>query len=102
MVRAGHIFCLLYSIDKISCVVPTDPEGIIPSALEETVTSHNAKPATRPLTETKPYRGMMYLIPTFHNPTGKCLSPGKHYCDVHVESILTSTFVKTSYSVKIY
>ncbi|XP_065886332.1 uncharacterized protein [Dysidea avara] len=57
--------------------VPTDPEGIIPSALEETVTSHNAKPATRPLTETKPYRGMMYLIPTFHNPTGKCLSPDR-------------------------
>ena len=73
----NRFYCLLYGIDRNSCAVPTDSDGIIPSALEETVTSQNSKPATRPLTEARPYRGMIYLIPTFHNPTGKCLSPGK-------------------------
>ncbi|XP_065885849.1 uncharacterized protein [Dysidea avara] len=65
-----------YNFNVIS--VPTDSEGIIPSSLEETITSHNSKPATRQLTEAKPYRGMIYLIPTFHNPTGKCLSPDRY------------------------
>jgi len=74
-------YCLL------PLTVPTDEEGIIPSALEKAVIQHNATHTARPLTETKPYRGMIYLIPTFHNPTGKCLPSGKNYHNIHVISM---------------
>ncbi|XP_065885077.1 uncharacterized protein [Dysidea avara] len=69
------VFSVLETCKLSTKCVSTDEEGIIPSALEEAIVQHNATHATRPLTETKPYRGMIYLIPTFHNPTGKCLSP---------------------------
>lgn len=39
--------------------VPTDDDGIIPAALEEIVARHAAK--------------MLYLVPTFQNPTGRTL-----------------------------
>lgn len=57
-------------------LVSADEQGIIPEALEEAVSLQSTKHATRPLTEDKPYRGLVYLIPTFDNPTGRCLSDG--------------------------
>lgn len=54
--------------------VSTDEQGIIPAALEEAVVQQSTKFAARPLTEDKPYQGLVYLIPTFDNPTGRCLS----------------------------
>lgn len=57
--------------------VSTDEEGIIPAALEEAIILQSTKCAARPLTENKPYRGLIYLIPTFDNPTGRCLSEGQ-------------------------
>lgn len=56
--------------------VPSDEQGIMPAALEEAVVLQSTKHAVRPLTEDKPYRGLVYLIPTFDNPTGRCLSEG--------------------------
>ena len=63
-------------IKSYTCLVPTDEDGIIPAALEEAIVRQNTKHGTRPLTEKKPYRGLIYLIPTFDNPTGRCLSEG--------------------------
>ena len=56
--------------------VSTDEHGIIPAALEEAIVQQSTKHGIRPLTENKPYRGLIYLIPTFDNPTGRCLSDG--------------------------
>ena len=71
------MICTKLNYCSLSLIVPTDEEGVIPSALEKAVVQHNATHAARPLSEKKPYRGMVYLIPTFHNPTGKCLPAGK-------------------------
>ena len=59
---------------------PMDEEGIIPDALEKSIEANmSSRPAVGSL---HPFWAMVYLIPTFHNPTGVCLSPGRicAYC----------------------
>ena len=51
--------------------VPVDGEGIIPDILEEKVKIRYSK---RP--KKKPFWSLLYVVSTFHNPTGVCLSPG--------------------------
>lgn len=54
---------------------PMDDDGLIPEELEKTIQAHlSIKP--REMKGNKPFWSMLYLIPTFHNPTGTCLSPG--------------------------
>ena len=57
-------------------VVPLDENGIIPDELERVLeATKQLKPCQ--LTEKHPFWGMLYLISTFHNPTGVCLSAGE-------------------------
>ncbi|CAI7997374.1 Aromatic-amino-acid aminotransferase 1 [Geodia barretti] len=58
----------------LHCVpVPMDENGIIPEELEQYLKERSSiKP--REIGGRKPFWSMLYLIPTFHNPTGVCLS----------------------------
>ena len=50
-----------------------DENGIIPEELEQYLKERSSiKP--REIGGRKPFWSMLYLIPTFHNPTGVCLS----------------------------
>ena len=55
--------------------VATDNDGIIPEALERAITAHSAD--LRPPTSEHPFQAAIYLVPTFHNPTGRCLHPSR-------------------------
>ena len=52
--------------------VRSDDDGIIPGEVERLVNKHSKELRT-PNGE-RPFRAMLYTIPTFHNPTGRCLS----------------------------
>ena len=66
---------MLTLADIFASAVPIDGDGIIPDKLEQSLEAHmSMKP--RELGRNKPFWSMLYLIPTFHNPTGVCLSPG--------------------------
>ena len=52
-----------------------DEEGIIPEELERNIEGHLSS-QSKEINEIKPYCAMLYLIPTFHNPTGVSLAPG--------------------------
>ncbi|KAI8518583.1 hypothetical protein Bbelb_046000 [Branchiostoma belcheri] len=53
--------------------VPMDEEGINVDMLDGLLEEHKKSP-TVCVTEDRPFWTMLYLIPTFHNPTGRCLS----------------------------
>jgi DNA-binding transcriptional MocR family regulator len=55
---------------------PMDGEGIIPDELERRLETH-LPTTSRESGGTKPFSSMLYLVPTFHNPTGACLSPDR-------------------------
>ena len=55
--------------------VTIDENGIKTDILEEKV-KENLSYKPREVGGNKPFWGMVYLIPVFHNPTGVCLSPG--------------------------
>ena len=54
---------------------PIDGEGIIPDELERRLETYQLTRA-KERGKGQPFSSMLYLIPTFHNPTGACLSPG--------------------------
>ncbi|XP_078687203.1 2-aminoadipate transaminase-like [Branchiostoma floridae x Branchiostoma belcheri] len=53
--------------------VPMDEEGISVDMLDGLL-EEQKKSSTVCVTEHQPFWTMLYLIPTFHNPTGRCLS----------------------------
>jgi len=57
--------------------VAMDEQGIIPEELEKVLQSHHQSHPPPEPTEKKPFWSMLYCMPTFHNPTGICLSPGE-------------------------
>ena len=57
-------------------VVPTDEKGMDMDALDKLMTEHRDKGATE-VSEKRPYRSMIYLIPCFHNPTMRNMAPGR-------------------------
>ena len=69
--RCLHMHVFVFS------AVPIDGNGIIIHDLEQSLEAHLS---TRPrdVGGNKPFWSMLYLIPTFHNPTGACLSPGMY------------------------
>ena len=52
--------------------VPTDAGGIIVEELEKLLVEHSSK--FRAPTDKKPFSSLVYLVPTFNNPKGGCLS----------------------------
>lgn len=52
-----------------------DEEGVNTDIMEEKI-KENLLNKTSEVDRNKPFSAMVYLIPTFHNPTGVCLSPG--------------------------
>ena len=52
--------------------VPTDSDGIIVEELDRLLTEHMVK--ARPPTDKRPFSSLVYLVPTFNNPKGGCLS----------------------------
>lgn len=71
--------------------VGMDKQGIIPEELETALQSHYQSHPPRELTQRKPFWSMLYIMPTFHNPTGVCLPPGKLcnlYFLVHMNNLL--------------
>ena len=78
----------VYDLSECACMTsqsvnvptaPVDGDGIVPEELEKRLEAHLS---TRPreVGGNKPFWSMLYLIPTFHNPTGVCLSPGTSAC----------------------
>ena len=63
-------------IDTCSLIVDMSSQGVCPDALEEALKSHSDSFKQWNETRPCPYRAMVYLMPTFHNPMGYCLSPG--------------------------
>eukprot|EP00117_Sycon_ciliatum_P019323 scpid40214/ scgid17552/ Uncharacterized HTH-type transcriptional regulator YdfD len=53
--------------------IRSDSEGIIPSELKRRVDEYSSE--LRTPGDERPFRAMLYCIPTYHNPTGRCLSP---------------------------
>ena len=76
------------------CTVLMDEEGINPDELEKALKANSASRERWKPTARRPFWAMLYIIPTFHNPTGICLSPGKPssilYCFLHA---LANTFL---------
>ena len=56
--------------------VPTDSEGINVEDLDKRLTELREKTGFVP-SESQPFMSMLYLVPTFNNPTGRCQSPGE-------------------------
>ncbi|EDV28145.1 uncharacterized protein TRIADDRAFT_53439 [Trichoplax adhaerens] len=54
--------------------IPTDNEGIQIDTLEESLKIHKAK-SNHVVSEAQPFWSIIYLIPTFNNPKGFCVSP---------------------------
>jgi DNA-binding transcriptional MocR family regulator len=54
--------------------VAMDEEGMIPQDLERAL-RENSGGIPQVITEEKPYWAMLYTVPTFHNPTGRLMSP---------------------------
>ena len=52
--------------------VPSDNDGMIVDELEKLMMEHSNE--LRAPTDKKPYSAMVYVVPTFSNPTGSCLS----------------------------
>ena len=52
-----------------------DAEGIIPEELERNIQAHLSS-QSKEINEKNPFWSMLYLMPTFHNPTGVSLTPG--------------------------
>ena len=72
--------CVCMTSQSVSVpTAPVDGDGIVPEELEKRLEAHLS---TRPreVGGNKPFWSMLYLIPTFHNPTGVCLSPGTSAC----------------------
>lgn len=55
-----------------------DEYGVIPEELEKALEA-NKSHRPREITQRKPFWSLLYLMPTFHNPTGICLPPGKEF-----------------------
>ena len=56
--------------------VAIDDNGMVPKDLERAI-KENSGGIPQVITAAKPYWAMVYMIPTFQNPTGFCLSPGE-------------------------
>ena len=54
---------------------PVDGDGIVPDELEQQLEANLSTRSTE-IRGNRPFQAMLYLIPTFHNPAGVCLSPG--------------------------
>lgn len=74
-----------------STIVPIDENGMVIDELQKLIENlQNSFPNDRP--KEKPYNAMVYIIPTFQNPTGRCLSEGNMRCllivnilsDIHI------------------
>lgn len=52
--------------------VTTDNDGVIVDELDQLLVKYSQK--KRCVSKQKPFWAMVYLVPTFHNPTGTCLS----------------------------
>ena len=51
--------------------VPCDEHGFIPSELERLIAEHRSN--FKQTNEAKPFKAMIYTIPTYHNPSGRCM-----------------------------
>ena len=60
----------------IFSTVPTDDKGMDMDVLDKLMTEHRDKGATE-VSEKRPFRSMIYLIPCFHNPTTRSMAPGR-------------------------
>ena len=70
--------CWIYVVSPVPIpAVVMDEQGIIPEELEKVLQSHHQSHPPPEPTEKKPFWSMLYCMPTFHNPTGICLSPGE-------------------------
>ena len=54
-----------------------DDNGMVPKALERAI-KENSGGIPQVITAAKPYWAMVYMMPTFQNPTGFCLSSGEY------------------------
>ncbi|XP_072017691.1 uncharacterized protein [Amphiura filiformis] len=54
--------------------VPTDDKGMDMEALDRLMTEYKDKGVTK-VSEKRPYRSLIYLVPCFHNPTSRCMAP---------------------------
>jgi DNA-binding transcriptional MocR family regulator len=69
-----HSFWAIYVYSAIP--VPTDENGMKVDVLEKLMGEHfGGKEFVG--TAHRPFRCMIYTVPTFHNPRGSCLAPGK-------------------------
>ena len=71
-----------------------DEDGIIPEELERNIQRHLSS-QSKEINEKTPFGSMLYLMPTFHNPTGVSLAPGtlvlyllKYYILLHSNQFL--------------
>lgn len=77
----------------LSVSVRTDSEGIDLDHLDELLVQYKDQMAAN-RKEGSPFAGMVYVIPTYHNPTSKCMPPGEHSnlfwakcCHLHLKNI---------------
>ena len=72
----------MYLVINFCCMsspsVAMDEDGIVPKDLERAI-RENSGGIPQIITDDKPYWAMLYTIPTFHNPTGRLLSPGEKF-----------------------
>ena len=66
----------MYIYWHIVTAVAMDDNGMVPKALERAI-KENSGGIPQVITAAKPYWAMVYMMPTFQNPTGFCLSPGE-------------------------
>ena len=72
-------------------------QGVCPDALEEALKSHSDSFKQWNETRPRPYWAMVYLMPTFHNPTGYCLSPGTVTYNGWISLHLIVTIIEGTY-----
>ena len=68
------VYAMQYWCSMIAVAI--DDNGMVPKDLERAI-KENSGGIPQVITAAKPYWAMVYMIPTFQNPTGFCLSPGE-------------------------
>ena len=72
----SFLLCFLIIFPHYCSLVDFNNNGICPVALEKMLESHSDSFKHWNETKERPYWAMLYLMPTFHNPTGYCMPPG--------------------------
>ena len=74
--RYKHMFSAYIMYLNNLFTVPTDDFGVDPAVLESFLQKHKTN-AVQNSGEKREFSSLIYMIPTYHNPKGHCLSAGE-------------------------